>query len=105
MSENIFIRDIKGIDVKESSCILCKICQNNCPVSAITVKSDERTWSIDRDICILCEACTKICPKDALSVKDPCRGTDEKRLYDSFNIKEVKSIRQIHKEAMKNRSR
>ena len=73
----------KGIVVIDvDSCILCGMCQKQCPAGAITVDKPNRTWSIDRFRCVQCCTCTYGCPKSCLSmdpqrppistVKEPC---------------------------------
>ena len=50
------------------SCVYCTLCAKKCPVGAITVDRENKTWSIDRSACIKCGQCINNCPKKALSM-------------------------------------
>lgn len=56
------------IENRISACIFCGICSRKCPVSAIKIERDKRTWAIDRFQCIVCGECAASCPKKCLSV-------------------------------------
>ena len=47
-----------------SGCIGCKICENKCPFSAITVT--DNLARIDYDKCESCGLCAKLCPKKVI---------------------------------------
>ena len=49
-------------------CIYCTACARKCPMEAITVDRDAKTWEIDRDKCVLCGVCVSTCPKKTLSI-------------------------------------
>lgn len=68
----------EGVAIDVSTCVLCGLCAKNCPVEAITVDRDARTWAIDRDTCVQCGMCIDKCPKSSLSM-GPTAG-------DSFEV-------------------
>ncbi len=59
-----------------SSCVLCGICQKQCPNEAITVdRKETKTWSVNLDNCVQCGLCTEKCPKKSLSFTGKGEGT------------------------------
>ena len=53
------------IEVNESKCIGCGICEEVCPVGAIVM---DLKAHINPDECILCGACVGECPEQALLI-------------------------------------
>lgn len=67
----------------DSACIACKICENICPSSVITVvpgpkaespnTGKKRAWvedfTLDLQGCIYCELCVQVCPVDAIVMR------------------------------------
>lgn len=53
------------VEVDEGACIACRLCEQECPLDAITV---EDVAIIDDDACIDCGNCVDVCPVDALSL-------------------------------------
>lgn len=51
----------------DSKCIQCGICQENCPVDAISKEDYRKT---DSEICIFCGKCIQVCPTNARDMKD-----------------------------------
>lgn len=49
-------------------CDRCGLCQEACPVDAISIFEDR--IEIDENLCIYCHACVKICPQKALKIDD-----------------------------------
>ena len=47
-----------------NNCINCGVCEPECPVDAISEKSDMRV--IDAAKCTSCGACAEVCPADAI---------------------------------------
>ncbi len=47
------------------ACINCGICENECPVRAISETGSARI--IEADVCISCGACAGVCPTQAIS--------------------------------------
>ncbi len=74
----------------EKSCVLCGLCAQNCPVSAIDIKNPKIT---DSKKCISCMRCISICPENArkvssafvavasLAIKKACSAKKECELY------------------------
>lgn len=48
-----------------NDCIGCGTCENECPVSAISIDDDKAT--IDQNACIGCENCLANCPVQAIT--------------------------------------
>ncbi len=60
----------KGNIVNDSDkYIYCGLCQNRCPVNAITVSRNEKKWSIEHEFCVRCTHCVEKCPTKALTLK------------------------------------
>jgi ech hydrogenase subunit F len=51
-------------------CIFCRLCEKNCPTTAIVVSKEDKEWQIDSLRCCLCRRCVEVCPKDCLSMHD-----------------------------------
>ncbi|NTU90175.1 MAG: 4Fe-4S binding protein [Actinobacteria bacterium] len=62
----------KGHIVNErmKDCILCGLCEKNCPTLAIKVDKAAETWTIDPFACIQCSTCVRICPKQCIDLKN-----------------------------------
>ena len=56
------------IDIE--ACIFCGLCSRRCPTDAITVRKENRQWSIDRLYCITCGSCVEVCPKKCLQMNN-----------------------------------
>jgi uncharacterized protein (DUF362 family)/NAD-dependent dihydropyrimidine dehydrogenase PreA subunit len=56
-----------GPYINERACKRCRICQETCPVSAITI--NEKISRIDRRRCIRCMCCHEVCPYNAIGLK------------------------------------
>lgn len=44
-------------------CIACGVCEDECPVEAIS--EGEEKYEIDPDLCTDCDVCADVCPVDA----------------------------------------
>jgi len=55
------------IEIDNRECLRCNLCQEACPVEAISVT--ERKSSVDYSRCLLCLCCREICPHKAVSLK------------------------------------
>jgi ferredoxin len=51
--------------VNEDMCVGCGICIDDCPVGAITLKSDQKAI-INEEECIRCGRCHDVCPQEAV---------------------------------------
>jgi uncharacterized protein (DUF362 family)/ferredoxin len=49
------------------SCVLCGVCRDACPPSAIEIKNSALT--VDQERCIRCWCCRELCPHNAMLVK------------------------------------
>jgi uncharacterized protein (DUF362 family)/Pyruvate/2-oxoacid:ferredoxin oxidoreductase delta subunit len=56
-----------GPSITEKLCKKCMICQDSCPVSAITINSEGS--AIDLKKCIRCMCCHEVCPHKAIELK------------------------------------
>ncbi|MEE8317831.1 MAG: DUF362 domain-containing protein, partial [Candidatus Omnitrophota bacterium] len=56
-----------GPYINEHLCKKCRICQETCPVSAITI--NEKISRIDRRRCIRCMCCHEVCPYNSIGLK------------------------------------
>lgn len=65
---NIFTRavDFKPV-IDEKLCKKCEVCENSCPVNAITIS--EETSHIDDKICVRCFCCHEVCPYKAIFIR------------------------------------
>lgn len=52
------------------SCVYCTLCAKKCPVEAITVDREAKTWAVDEEKCIKCGVCVEKCPKKSLSFEE-----------------------------------
>ncbi len=50
--------------IKTEDCVMCGICVEECPVGAISIKSE--TAVIDDRLCIRCGKCHDLCPENAV---------------------------------------
>lgn len=60
----------------EDSCIYCGICAKKCPVKAIEVDRNTKSWTLDKAVCLQCGLCAMNCPKkiidfDTYAVEKP----------------------------------
>lgn len=63
------IKARKGyLQIDTDKCTYCGICQNRCPVNAITVSNSSKEWRVDNEKCIRCGRCSRKCPNFALSI-------------------------------------
>ncbi len=56
-----------GPYINKRLCKKCMVCQETCPVSAITI--DEKRSRIDYQLCIRCMCCHEVCPYRAIELK------------------------------------
>lgn len=56
-----------GINIE--NCIFCGMCSRKCPVGAIKVSRNEKSWEIDCFKCVNCSYCAESCPKKCLIVE------------------------------------
>jgi len=70
-------------------CTLCTLCQKRCPTDAITVKRQEKTWSIDRLRCTACRACVDPCPAKSLAMLPAWTDPPLKKSVDVYSKPEA----------------
>jgi ech hydrogenase subunit F len=49
-------------------CIFCRLCEKNCPTSALAVTKEKNEWDIDSLKCCQCRRCVEVCPVKCLSM-------------------------------------
>jgi formate hydrogenlyase subunit 6/NADH:ubiquinone oxidoreductase subunit I len=49
-------------------CIFCRMCERNCPTSALSVSKERNEWEIDSLKCCQCRRCVEVCPVKCLSM-------------------------------------
>ena len=59
-SANVLVR----VEVEEETCIGCGLCEEVCPMEAITVQNGVAV--IDYELCTACGQCQDVCPVDAI---------------------------------------
>jgi len=50
-------------------CIFCRLCELNCPNSAIKVDREKKTWQVNLGKCIFCQVCEEVCPTKPKALK------------------------------------
>jgi len=58
---DVFVR----VEVQEEPCIACGLCEQVCPMNAITVENGVAV--IDYDLCTACGQCMDVCPTEAIT--------------------------------------
>lgn len=69
---NALIGDITGrgrLEISRKKCVLCRQCQEICPIKAVKDDEYNRYLFIDQEKCIKCFCCKEICPHNAIKVK------------------------------------
>ncbi len=51
-----------------SLCVYCGLCARKCPMEAITVDRNAKTWTLNEDACIGCGTCAENCPKKCILI-------------------------------------
>ncbi len=70
--------------VNNDLCILCGICVDACPTSAITIR---QTVIPNGELCTLCCACVKQCPQGALTLNHPLLEPIKENLFLNFSVR------------------
>ncbi|OIO37673.1 MAG: hypothetical protein AUJ75_03765 [Candidatus Omnitrophica bacterium CG1_02_49_10] len=55
------------VHIENKRCIKCKVCEDTCPVHAITI--GEKRSFINQSQCIKCMCCHEVCPYNAINIK------------------------------------
>ncbi len=78
-----FHPNVRGhIENNIDECILCGICQRNCPSGALRVDKKAGIWAIDRFACVQCKYCVQTCPKHSLRMENTyTKPSAQKGLY------------------------
>ncbi|MBD3252978.1 DUF362 domain-containing protein [Candidatus Pacearchaeota archaeon] len=63
------------------NCTKCKICQEKCPVNAITIKEFPEC---DHKKCIRCLCCIEVCPSNAIYLKESGLKENLKKVYNKI---------------------
>lgn len=81
-----FNENVRGhIENDMEKCILCGVCQRNCPSGALTVDRKAGTWSIDRFACVQCKYCVQTCPTKSLSMKNTYTKPAGKKTIETYD--------------------
>lgn len=85
-----------GFPSVNENCIHCGLCAKNCPVGALTVDRETKTWSINKSACILCGTCAEKCKKDAITLdkdaKRPASATAKKSFALPIKVPRTKGV-------------
>lgn len=79
----------KGMDpypCVNENCIHCGLCAKKCPVGALTVDRETKTWSVNKNQCILCGACAENCKKDAITIDKDAKRPSSANARKSFAL-------------------
>ena len=79
--EPALVLNDRHVRIDISNCLFCGTCADNCPVSAITVDAENKTWTIDREKCVTCGVCVDNCPASCLTMAEA---------YEEGEVKEIK---------------
>ncbi|NHI92614.1 MAG: 4Fe-4S dicluster domain-containing protein [Candidatus Lokiarchaeota archaeon] len=58
--------------VNQEKCVGCGICEEKCPIGAITLNVDSKA-EVNSDMCIGCGVCARFCPENAITLKEGMR--------------------------------
>lgn len=56
------------LNCNTDECVFCGLCAKTCPVGALTVDRESKTWKVDEAACVKCGACIDKCPKKCLEI-------------------------------------
>lgn len=79
------------VAIEIENCIYCSMCQRKCPTGAISVKKDEKSWSIERFDCIQCGSCVESCPKKCLHMSPELTHASATQTLDRVRSADVKA--------------
>ena len=75
---NVSINFRGSIHVDQKKCIGCKLCEINCPTSAIVV-NEKKIAVVNRDLCILCGLCAEVCPVNVIWFSNEQTGVKSRK--------------------------
>lgn len=73
------------VEININDCIMCGMCQRNCPPGAISVDRKAGTWTIKRFDCVQCGYCVVNCPKKCLTIVPGYPQPDQQKNTETFN--------------------
>jgi len=76
------------IEIDAPKCILCTLCDRQCPTGAIKVDREKRTWEIDYHKCILCNNCIDACRPGCLKMANQYASPELAKKTTTVNIPE-----------------
>jgi formate hydrogenlyase subunit 6/NADH:ubiquinone oxidoreductase subunit I len=56
------------VENEVEKCIFCRLCEKNCPTTALAVSKEKNEWAIDSLKCCQCRRCVEVCPVKCLSM-------------------------------------
>lgn len=62
---------VDGYPAADQNCICCGLCAKQCPVGAIEVDKENKSWKINKVLCIQCGTCVAKCPKSCIKMETP----------------------------------
>lgn len=80
------------VEINIEDCIMCGMCQRNCPPNAIKVNRAANSWKIERFDCVQCGYCVVNCPKKCLSIVPGYPEPGQEKRVDEYTKKPIETV-------------